>query len=201
MSDEELSKVLNTGEGCRIVGYLEVNRVAGNFHIAPGASHQHDHAHIHDVKMSQVSRFNASHSIQRFFFGEETYPNQINPLESINQIAEDQNGVAFHYFIKIVPTTYQYDNGDIQNNTYQYSVTKYAKPVLSDANGALPGVFVTYELSPIMVKFIEKQSSFTHFLTSCCAIIGGLFTVAGLLDSFIYRYYNLYKKSQLNKLT
>ena len=36
MSDEELSKVLNTGEGCRIVGYLEVNRVAGNFHIAPG---------------------------------------------------------------------------------------------------------------------------------------------------------------------
>lgn len=202
MSDEELSKVLQTEEGCRLVGHLEVNRVAGNFHIAPGASHQHDHAHVHDVKMSQVGRFNSSHSIQRFYFGEDIYPNQINPLEGISQIAQDKNGVAFHYFIKIVPTTYEFENGDLLNSTFQYSVTKYAKPILiSEMSGALPGLFVTYELSPIMVKFIEKQRSFTHFVTSCCAIIGGLFTVAGLLDAFIYRYYNLYKKSQLNKLT
>ena len=202
MSDEELNKLLENGEGCRLVGYLEVNRVGGNFHIAPGGSHQHDHAHIHDVKLSQISRFNSTHTIQRFYFGEDIYPNQINPLENTVQIAQDNNGVAFYYFIKIVPTTYEFDNGDILNNTFQYSVTKYSKPVsFQDQNGALPGVFVTYELSPIMVKFIEKQHSFTHFLTSCCAIIGGLFTVAGLLDAFIYRYYNLYKKSQLNKLT
>jgi hypothetical protein len=67
--------------------------------------------------------------------------------------------------------------------------------------GSLPGVFVNYELSPIMVKFIEKSKPFNHFLTGCCAIIGGFFTIAGMLDSFTYRYYNMYKKFQINKLT
>lgn len=203
MNDDELNKLLESGEGCRLVGHLEVNRVAGNFHIAPGSSHQHDHAHIHDIKLSQISKFNSTHKIKRFYFGEDTYPNQINPLEKTEQLAIDPAGVAYHYFVKIVPTTYEYSNGDLLNNTYQYSVTKYQKTVSqsTDASRSLPGFFVTYELSPIMVKFIEQQSSLTHFLTSCCAIIGGLFTVAGLLDAFVYRYYNLYKKAQLNKLT
>jgi len=43
-----------------------------------------------------------------------------------------------------------------------------------------------YELSPIMVKFTESKKSFAHFLTGVCAIIGGVFTVAGLVDSLIY---------------
>jgi hypothetical protein len=48
------------------------------------------------------------------------------------------------------------------------------------------GVFFLYDLSPIMVKFTEARRSFTHFLTGLCAIIGGVFTVAGIIDSFIY---------------
>ena len=68
-------------------------------------------------------------------------------------------------------------------------------------SGSLPGIFVNYELSPIMVKFIEKSKPFNHFLTGCCAIIGGFFTIAGMLDAFTYRYYNMYKKFQINKLT
>jgi len=43
-----------------------------------------------------------------------------------------------------------------------------------------------YELSPIRVKFKETGKSFAHFLTGVCAIIGGVFTVAGIIDSFIY---------------
>jgi hypothetical protein len=37
-----------------------------------------------------------------------------------------------------------------------------------------------------MVKFTETKKSFAHFLTGVCAIIGGVFTVAGLVDSFLY---------------
>lgn len=32
-------------EGCLVYGYLEVNRVAGNFHFAPGKSFQQQHVH------------------------------------------------------------------------------------------------------------------------------------------------------------
>jgi hypothetical protein len=111
--------------------------------------------------------------------------------------------ITYSYFLKIVPTTYEYLDGRIVNNTYQYSVTKSSKQTSSNAlmTSQLPGIFVSYELSPIMVKFVEKSKSFTHFITSCCAIIGGLYTIAGLLDSFSYKYYNMYKKHQINKLT
>lgn len=57
-----------------------------------------------------------------------------------------------------------------------------------------------YELSPIMVKFTETRKSFAHFLTGVCAIIGGVFTVAGLVDSMIYHSMkSLKKKIELGK--
>ena len=43
-------------------------------------------------------------------------------------------------------------------------------------------------LRPIaQVKFTEKRTTFTYFLTSLCAIVGGVFTVAGVLDAAIYQ--------------
>ena len=35
--------------GCNIYGHVEVNKVAGNLHIAPGKSFQANHMHIHDI--------------------------------------------------------------------------------------------------------------------------------------------------------
>ena len=40
----------------------------------------------------------------------------------------------------------------------------------------VPGMFVTYDISPLMVEVIEHRRSFTHFLTGVCAIVGGVFT-------------------------
>ena len=38
----------------------------------------------------------------------------------------------------------------------------------------------------MQVQYREEYKSFTHFITSVCAIVGGVFTVSGLIDSFIY---------------
>lgn len=38
-----VDELLSSGEGCQIYGHLEVNKVAGNFHIAPGVSYQQNH--------------------------------------------------------------------------------------------------------------------------------------------------------------
>ncbi|TDH13634.1 hypothetical protein EPR50_G00034980 [Perca flavescens] len=108
--------------------------------------------------------------------------------------------MMYQYFVKIVPTIYVKTDGEVVK-TNQFSVTRHEKV----ANGligdqGLPGVFVLYELSPMMVKFTEKQRSFTHFLTGVCAIIGGVFTVAGLIDSFIYHSARvIQKKIELGK--
>jgi len=61
------------------------------------------------------------------------------------------------------------------------------------------GFFFMYDLSPIMVQFTEHRRSLAHFLTGVCAIIGGVFTVAGIIDSFVYSIHTLQKKIELGK--
>lgn len=51
----------------------------------------------------------------------------------------------------------------------------------------MPGIFLVYEFNPFMVERVEKAVPLSHFLTQVCAIIGGVFTVAGLIDDFAYR--------------
>ncbi|EHB05461.1 Endoplasmic reticulum-Golgi intermediate compartment protein 3 [Heterocephalus glaber] len=182
-------------EGCQVYGFLEVNKVAGNFHFAPGKSFQQ--SHVHGWCCLQI---NMTHYIQHLSFGED-YPGIVNPLDHTN-VTAPQASMMFQYFVKVVPTVYMKVDGEVLR-TNQFSVTRHEKV----ANGllgdqGLPGVFVLYELSPMMVKLTEKHRSFTHFLTGVCAIIGGMFTVAGLIDSLIYHSARaIQKKIDLGKTT
>lgn len=38
----------------------------------------------------------------------------------------------------------------------------------------------------MLVIHRETRQSFAHFMTSTCAIVGGVLTVAGLIDSMVY---------------
>lgn len=186
-------------EGCMVYGFIEVNKVAGNFHFAPGKSFQQHHVHVHDLQALGGTKFNMSHTIHHMSFGEK-YPGIVNPLDGISQVAENSQ-MMFQYYVKIVPTTYTSVTGETVYSN-QFSVTKHSKIVNALGDSGLPGVFVMYELSPMMVKYTEKQRSFMHFLTGVCAIIGGIFTVAGLIDSMIYHSARaLQKKIELGKAT
>lgn len=57
-------------EGCQIYGHMEVNRMGGSFHIAPGKSFSLNHIHVHDVQPYSSSSFNTSHVINHLSFGE-----------------------------------------------------------------------------------------------------------------------------------
>ncbi|NP_001087591.1 endoplasmic reticulum-Golgi intermediate compartment protein 3 [Xenopus laevis] len=192
-------------EGCQVYGFLEVNKVAGNFHFAPGKSFQQSHVHVHAVEIHDLQSFgldniNMTHEIKHLSFGKD-YPGLVNPLDGTSIVAM-QSSMMFQYFVKIVPTVYVKVDGEVLR-TNQFSVTRHEKMtngLIGDQG--LPGVFVLYELSPMMVKFTEKHRSFTHFLTGVCAIIGGVFTVAGLIDSLIYYSTRaIQKKIELGKAT
>jgi len=187
------------GEGCQVYGYLLVNKVAGNFHFAPGKSFQQHHMHVHDLQPFKGIDFNLTHTINRLSFGKE-FPGMKNPLDTVSKgfNVSDPAGM-FQYFVKIVPTTYESLSGNVLA-TNQYSVTEHYKALKGESAHGLPGVFYMYELSPIMVRFQERKKSFAHFLTGVCAIIGGVFTVAGLFDSMIYHSMrSLKKKVELGK--
>jgi len=188
-----------TSEGCYVYGYLEVNKVAGNFHLAPGKSFQNHHVHVHDLQAFGKQKFNLTHHIHSLSFGK-TYPGIINPLDETITIANEFSAM-FQYYVKIVPTTYMKVNDEVLY-TNQFSVTKHQKKISGGLTGeqGLPGVFFIYELSPLMVKYTEKNRSFMHFLTAVCAIVGGVFTVAGLIDALIYHSARaIQKKIELGK--
>jgi len=46
----------------------------------------------------------------------------------------------------------------------------------------------------MLVIYREYAKPFSHFLTDVCAIVGGIFTVAGLIDGMIYNAERVMKK-------
>lgn len=187
------------GEGCNMYGFLEVNKVAGNFHFAPGKSFQQSNVHVHDLLTFQKDSYNISHKINRLTYGE-YFPGVVNPLDGVTWTQQTPHGM-YQYFIKVVPTVYTDVSGHtIQSN--QFSVTEHFKGADFGRFQSIPGVFFFYDLSPIKVTFTEQHVSFLHFLTNVCAIVGGVFTVSGILDSFIYHGQKaIKKKMELGKFS
>lgn len=46
----------------------------------------------------------------------------------------------------------------------------------------------------MMVQLTEHRRSLAHFLTGVCAIVGGIFTVAGMIDAILYQSSRALKK-------
>ncbi|WCJ42004.1 Endoplasmic reticulum-Golgi intermediate compartment protein 3 [Euphorbia peplus] len=185
------------GEGCNMYGSLEVNKVAGNFHFAPGKSLHHSHFEANDV-LNAIHMYNISHTINKLSFGD-YFPGVINPLDGSPWVHEKPNGVQ-QYFLKVVPTVYAGVRGNIVSSN-QYSVTEHFKKMDFARLDFNPGVFFIYDFSPIKVVYEEHHYPFLHFMTNICAVVGGVFTVAGIVDSFIYHGQKAMKKKlEIGKL-
>jgi len=187
--------------GCQIHGDVLVSKVGGNVHVALGRSTVRDGKHVHEFNIKEVSDgFNTSHSIQRLEFGERVEGVQ-SPLEGTTKIVK-HGAYMFHYYIKLVPTLFNGRDNRIVY-THQYSVTDNEKNVMVRKGelAGLPGVFLVYEFTPFMVQKIEKPQPLSHFLTSVCAIIGGVFTVAGMIDAALYKSTQKFKKVSMKENT
>jgi len=75
-------------DACRIYGHLELNKVAGNFHITAGKSLQLPQGHVHISAFLTEQDYNFTHRIQQFSFGEHT-PGIIQPLEGDEKITTE----------------------------------------------------------------------------------------------------------------
>jgi hypothetical protein len=124
--DKQEPKRMTKGLGCNLSGFMTVNRVAGNFHIAMGEGIERDGRHIHSFVPEDAPNFNASHIIHELSFG----PGEESPLNGVTKIVGPEHGTSglFQYFIKIVPTTY-----------------KGMSPPVSERDEALPSLYEEVE--------------------------------------------------------
>jgi len=176
---KDVKRAIDDGEGCRVFGVLDVQRVAGNFHIS---------VHGLNIIVAQqifegANHVNVSHIIHDLSFGPK-YPGIHNPLDGTVRILSDASG-TFKYYIKIVPTEYRYLSKEVLP-TNQFSVTEYFVS-MKDSDRTWPAVYFLYDLSPITVTIREERRSFIHFITRLCAVLGGTFALTGMLDRWMYR--------------
>ena len=62
-------------------------------------------------------------------------------------------------------------------------------------------IVFNYELSPITVQYTQTKENFFEFLVYICAIVGGVFTVAGIVDSIIHKSVAVLFKQRIGKLS
>jgi endoplasmic reticulum-Golgi intermediate compartment protein 3 len=181
------------GEGCNVHGIVALSTGGGNLHLAPGKDAATTEGFtILDMLMQSFQKWNVSHTIHKIRFGPE-YPAMMtsqqqqshHQLDGKQVIIEDTYGM-YQYYFQIVPTRYKFRNGTILE-TNQYSVTEHLRHVAPGSNRGLPGVFFFYEVSPLHVEIKEGyRKGWIAFLTSVCAIVGGVVTVMGLLDQCLF---------------
>lgn len=92
----------------------------------------------------------------------------------------------FHYYIKLVPTVYT-DRYGKELYTNQYSVTDSARnvQVRTGELSGLPGLFIVYDFSPFLMQKVEHVHPWSYIFTSICALIGGVFTIASLVEMVV----------------
>ncbi|GAA5804324.1 endoplasmic reticulum vesicle transporter-domain-containing protein [Helicostylum pulchrum] len=183
-------------EGCRMHGTLLVKKVRGNFHFSAGRAYSHGGTHVHDVSsfIKSDNKQNFMHTIKQLEFGSHVYNTQkqkrtkasnlVQPLDNTSW-GTMQATMMYQYFLQIVPTEFDFISG-AQSRTFQYSVSKQEQFV-NQHTGGLPGVFFMLDHSPMRIIYSESRPTFGSFLTSLCAIIGGIFSVASIVDSVLYR--------------
>uniref|UniRef100_A0A7M4EM31 Endoplasmic reticulum-Golgi intermediate compartment protein n=2 Tax=Longirostres TaxID=1298654 RepID=A0A7M4EM31_CROPO len=188
--DNSMKIPLNNGDGCRFEGHFSINKVPGNFHVSTHSA------------TAQPQNPDMTHIIHKLSFGDKLQVQNIhgafNALEGADKISS--NPLASHdYILKIVPTVYE-DMSGKQRYSYQYTVANKEYVAYSHTGRIIPAIWFRYDLSPITVKYTERRQPLYRFITSICAIIGGTFTVAGILDSCIFTASEAWKKIQLGKM-
>jgi thiol-disulfide isomerase/thioredoxin len=174
--------------GCMVSGHVLVNRVPGNFHIEARSLH-------HNLNAAMT---NLSHIVNHLSFGTplardlqrkvSKYPQfqSAHPLDGGSFINRDYHQ-AHHHYSKVVST--HFEVGGMMTKTHEiigYQMLSQSQ-VMHYNEMDVPEAKFSYDLSPMAVLVSSKGRRWYDFVTSVCAIIGGTFTVVGLVDAVLYK--------------
>lgn len=187
--DNTIKEELNDGKGCRFEAHFTINRVPGNFHISTHSSEK------------QPDEIDMAHVIHSLTFGDDV--SSLGLRGGFNTLAGKDKTAAqviesHEYHLKIVPTRYEDLYGDAKSS-FQYTVAYKNFVSFSHSGKIVPAVWFKCDLTPITVKYHRRRKPVYSFLTMMAAIVGGVFTVAGIIDSLIFTASNIIKKIELGK--
>lgn len=193
--------------GCNIEGFVLVKKVPGNLMVSA-----HSGAHSFDA-----STMNMTHWVYHFSFGRPLTRKKQHQVERLlPHLPDNQARISNHFFksghdnvthdhfLQVVMTEVQPLHETSSHrlfNHYRMGLQSYDYTVHSHMlqNQNVPVARFHYELSPMQILIKENYRSFSHFITNLCAIVGGVFTVAGIIDAMLHTAHTAIKKVNLGK--
>ncbi|KAL7473546.1 hypothetical protein ACHAXS_013981 [Conticribra weissflogii] len=187
--------------GCQLSGFLLVDRAPGNFHIQAQSKTTELAAHLTNV----------SHIINHLSFGKpfssyfikngmkNTPPGFLEstrPFDGNVYVTHNEHE-AHHHYLKVITTDFEPEKTKKsperkkkyllkeQDHQRAYQVLQSSQLSLYRSD-IVPEAKFTYDLSPIAVSYTVKYRHWYDYFTSVMAIIGGTFTVVGMLESSLY---------------
>ncbi len=197
---ELIKKQVANKEGCQLKGFFKVNKVPGNFHIS---------SHAFGPTISRLAGdglllVDLNHKINHLSFGnleelkeiKRTFKEGVlNPIVGTVENKRKEK-MIYEYYIKIVPTTYK----ELSGKTFYVNQYNYNSNVIPAGN-KFPSVYFKYELSPVTVEYTQYKDAPLNFFIQICAILGGVFTVTGIIDALIHKsIVTILKKAERGKL-
>jgi len=186
-------------EGCEVSGTLKLQRVPGTLRL---------NAHAHHVSLEpgwinlthtintlvfakQLNRSHVQHTVARFVTSpviNDTLLRAVAPLKEARNMhplhgkhfeARYRHSDIAHY-LKVIPSSFSFVSGE-EGELYLYT----ANNRFNVRSGATPSLSIGIDISPMRMFYREYHEGWTTFLTSTCAVIGGVFTVFGMVVAML----------------
>jgi len=189
-------------EGCEVSGTIKVQRVPGTLRI-------NAHAHFQSLEPAWV---NLSHTIRTLTFAKtlnKTFQGgagahsmglvatpvvNASLLRAVAPLKEGRNihplmGKHFQakfahsdiaHYIKVIPSSFSFESGE-EGELYLYT----ANNRYNVRPGETPSINLGIDISPMRMLYREYYEEWIAFLTSTCAVIGGVFTVFGMVVTLL----------------
>jgi len=138
-------------------------------------------------------------------------PSQGSPYERSLKLVDDYQQVfvadrqhlSYQHYIKTVATSMLWKGAaNNQFTAYEMSVNTNQftdPPDRQTFPAAMPSVVFHYDLSPLQILIREESESFFRFFVNLCAIVGGVFTVASMVDGMVHNFASFGHKLQIGK--
>jgi hypothetical protein len=186
-------------EGCEVSGTLKLQRVPGTLRL---------NAHAHHVSL-EPGWLNLTHTINTLVFAKQLNRSHVQHslasfvtspvinstlLRAVAPLKEGRNMHPLHgkhfsaryrhsdiaHYLKVIPSSYSFAAGE-EGELYLYT----ANNRFNVRESATPSLAIGIDISPMRMFYREYREEWTSFLTSTCAVIGGVFTVFGMVVALL----------------
>lgn len=182
--------------GCYIQGTTPLSTVHASFNVI-----------IKDYKPLDSVRLRPDFVINEFYIGyqysdwgvPQIRRQTLQPLSGFSREYQLRVPYFYQFYLQLIQTTVDRPGKD---DRFGYQYTAYYSLLQYNGNGRAPGLYFSYQPSSYSMDCKVSYDTISHFTVNLCAVAGGVYTVAGILEAgleWVARQRRLRETSATNK--